>query len=175
MLRLRLSSGFKGMCTPRLPGDGCLTLATVRSRSSGEASTDSSRTVSNGGVWEGSLCAPPCSPAQPPPQIGDACASGAWVRGRKKVFVPEIDLQFRAPLIHFIFFPRKNFLMWVGGFATRKSPGCRSAPPPAPVTVSRGLLPGVRKVGRRHLTVWHSARMRVHQPWREVVVVDSVV
>ena len=42
---------------------------------------------------------------------------GGWVGQRpKKVCVPKIDLQVRAPLINFIFFLRKNFLMWVGGW-----------------------------------------------------------
>ena len=55
--------------------------------------------------------------------------------------VPKIDLQFWAPLINFIFFPSRNFPMFVGGGARRRSPGCYSAPPPPrpPVTLSHGL------------------------------------
>ena len=45
---------------------------------------------------------------------------GGLVRGQKKVCVPKIDLQMRAPLTNFIFFLRKNFLMWVGGGAERR-------------------------------------------------------
>ena len=56
---------------------------------------------------------------------------GGWVRGQKKVCVPKIDLQVRAPLIHFIFFLRKNFLMWVGGWVGQaKSRGANLTPPP---------------------------------------------
>ena len=48
---------------------------------------------------------------------------GGWVRGQKKVCVPKIDLQVRAPLINFIFFLRKNFLMWVGGWVIQNPGG----------------------------------------------------
>ena len=48
---------------------------------------------------------------------------GGGVRGQKKVCVPKIDLQVRAPLINFIFFPRKNFLMWVGGWVSQNPGG----------------------------------------------------
>ena len=48
---------------------------------------------------------------------------GGGVRGQKKVCVPKIDLQVRAPLINFIFFLRKNFLMWVGGWVSQNSGG----------------------------------------------------
>ena len=47
------------------------------------------------------------------------------------------DFQFRPPLIIFIFFRRKTFLMWVGRWVRQTSPGCHSAPLP-PVTPSRG-------------------------------------
>ena len=57
--------------------------------------------------------------------------AGGWVRGQKKVCVPKIDLQVRAPLINFIFFRRKNFLMWVGGWVGQpKSRGANLTPPP---------------------------------------------
>ena len=57
---------------------------------------------------------------------------GGWVRGQKKVCVPKIDLQVRAPLINFIFFLRKNFLMWVGGWVGQpKSRGANLTPPPS--------------------------------------------
>ena len=48
---------------------------------------------------------------------------GGGVRGQKKVCVPKIDLQVRAPLINFIFFLRKNFLMWVGGWVSQNPGG----------------------------------------------------
>ena len=48
---------------------------------------------------------------------------GGWLRGQKKVCVPKIDLQVRAPLINFIFFLRKHFLMWVGGWVSQNSGG----------------------------------------------------
>ena len=41
----------------------------------------------------------------------------------KKVCVPKIDLQVRAPLINFIFCLRKNFLMWVGGWVSQNPGG----------------------------------------------------
>ena len=55
---------------------------------------------------------------------------------KRQVCVPKIDLQYRAPLITFIFFLREKFLMWVGGGGgiRRRSPGCHStpsAPPPS--------------------------------------------
>ena len=67
---------------------------------------------------------------------------GGWVRGQKKVCVPKIDLQVRAPLINFIFFLRKNFLMWVGGWVggSAKIPGGQFDPPPPPVSLSKGLF-----------------------------------
>ena len=48
---------------------------------------------------------------------------GGWVRGQKKVCVPKIHLQVRAPLINFICFLRKNFLMWVGGWVSQNPGG----------------------------------------------------
>ena len=54
---------------------------------------------------------------------------GGGSEAKKKV-VPKIDLQIRAPLMNFIFFLRKIFLMWVGGWVRRRSPGCHAAPPP---------------------------------------------
>ena len=48
---------------------------------------------------------------------------GGWVRGQKQVCVPKIDLQVRASLINFIFFLRKNFLMWVGGWVSQNPRG----------------------------------------------------
>ena len=48
---------------------------------------------------------------------------GGGVRGQKKVCVPKIDLQVRAPLINYIFFLRKNFLMWVGGWVSQNPGG----------------------------------------------------
>ena len=49
---------------------------------------------------------------------------------KKKVCVPKMDLQIRAPLIHFIFFLRTIFLMWVGGWIRQRSSGCYPPPPP---------------------------------------------
>ena len=40
-----------------------------------------------------------------------------------KMCVPKIDLQVRAPLINFIFFQRKYFLMWVGGWVSQNPGG----------------------------------------------------
>ena len=70
-----------------------------------------------------------------------------WVGGggseaQEKQFVPKIGLQIQAPLIHFIFFLRKHFVMWVGvwvGGSGGGSPGCHSAPPAPLVTVRCGL------------------------------------
>ena len=39
---------------------------------------------------------------------------GGWVRGQKKVCVPKIDLQVRAPLINFIFFLNRCFAWFFG-------------------------------------------------------------
>ena len=61
--------------------------------------------------------------------------TGGWGDGseaKKNFCVPKIDVQFRAPLIIFISSPRKNFLMWVGGWARQRNPGCHSATPPPP-------------------------------------------
>ena len=60
-------------------------------------------------------------------------------RPKKKVVFLKIEkivyIKFWA---HFLFFLRKNFLMWVGGWVRRRNPGCH--PPPLPrVTLSRGL------------------------------------
>ena len=57
---------------------------------------------------------------------------GGWVGGleaQKKVCVPKIDLQFRAPLINCIFFLRNNFLLQVSGWVRRRSPGYHFPPP----------------------------------------------
>ena len=58
-----------------------------------------------------------CAVAPPRPLLSGwlILYTGGGVRGQKKVCVPKIDLKVRAPLINFIFFLRKNFLMWVGG------------------------------------------------------------
>ena len=48
---------------------------------------------------------------------------GGGSEAKKKVCVPKIDLQVRAPLINFIFFLRKNFLMWVGGWVSQNPGG----------------------------------------------------
>ena len=59
-----------------------------------------------------------------------------WVRGQKKVCLPKIDLQFRAPLINPIFLLRNNFLMWVGG--SRAGSGGAQAAIPLPPTPPPG-------------------------------------
>ena len=62
---------------------------------------------------------------------------GGWVRGQKKVCVPKIDLQVRAPLINFIFFEEK--FSDVGGWVGQpKSRGANLTPPPL-VSLSKGL------------------------------------
>ena len=60
---------------------------------------------------------------------------GGGGRGQKKVCVPKIHLQVQAFLINFIFFPRNNFLMWVGGWAGQPKSrggggGGQFSPPP---------------------------------------------
>ena len=55
---------------------------------------------------------------------------GGVGRGPKKVSLPKIDLQFRAPLISVMFFLRKIFLMWVGG-SGRRAQAAIPIPPPA--------------------------------------------
>ena len=63
---------------------------------------------------------------------------GGWVRGQKKVCVPKIDLQVRAPLINFIFLLRKTFLMWVGGWVGQpKSRGANLTSPPVSLSKFR--------------------------------------
>ena len=64
---------------------------------------------------------------------------GGWVRGQKKVCVPEIDLQVRAPLINFIFFPEEKFSDVGGWVGQPKSRGANLTPPPPPVSLSKGL------------------------------------
>ena len=44
--------------------------------------------------------------------------------------VPKIDLQVRDPLINFIFFLRKKFLMWVDGGVSQNPGGANLTPPP---------------------------------------------
>ena len=79
---------------------------------------------------------------------------GGGVRGQKKVCVPKIDLQVRAPLINFIFFLRKNFLMWVGGWVGQpKSRGANLTPLPPPVSLSKGLVPPPSRVSPTGLGV----------------------
>ena len=59
---------------------------------------------------------------------------GGWLGGSeaKKICVPQIDLQFWAPLISFIFFLRKRFLMWVGGWMGQAEEPRLPSPPPPP-------------------------------------------
>ena len=78
-----------------------------------------------------------------PPLGGDR---GEGVRGPKKICAPKIDLRFRDPLMNFILFLRKNFLMsvgrWVGGWVGQAEEPRLPFRPPSPVTVSRGLVAG---------------------------------
>ena len=71
---------------------------------------------------------------------------------KTKGCAPKIDLQVRAPLIHFIFVLRKHFLMWGGvsenpvrggggGGGGGNSTPC-PPPPHRPVSLSKGLRPG---------------------------------
>ena len=54
---------------------------------------------------------------------------GGGVRGQKKVCIPKIDLQLRAPLTSFLL--RKIFLMWLGGYVGQaEEPRLQSPPPP---------------------------------------------
>ena len=90
-------------------------------------------------------CTP--SPLPPRPRLsGDRDLNrgggGRGSQAKKKVCVRKIDLQFRAPLMHFIFFLRKKsprFLMWVGGWVGQAEEPSPPPPPRAPVTLSRGL------------------------------------
>ena len=68
-----------------------------------------------------------------PRRWGQAMApggGGGGVRGQQKVCVPKVDLQFRSPLMIFIFCRRKFFLMRVGGRGS--CGGARAAIPPLP-------------------------------------------
>ena len=58
---------------------------------------------------------------------------------KKRVCVPQIGLEFPAPLIKFIFWPEANFLMWVGGGVGR--PGLARAPNNTPGSLSNSLFP----------------------------------
>ena len=63
----------------------------------------------------------------------DLYRGGGWglaQRPKGKGYGPELDLQFRALSINFSCFLRRIFVMRVGGWVRRRSPGCRSAPPP---------------------------------------------
>ena len=47
---------------------------------------------------------------------------------QQQLCVPTIDLQVRAPSMNFVFSLGNSFLMWVGGWVRRRSPG-RPLPP----------------------------------------------
>ena len=75
-------------------------------------------------------CPGPCKETTTRGIVTRGGGGGGGVRGQRKVCVPKFDLQFRAPLINVLSYPRKNFVMWVGGWGVRrKSPGCHSSPP----------------------------------------------
>ena len=103
--------------------------------------------VLEGGVSCGKVSSESCVPLRPllSGWLILYRGGGGWVGGseaKKKVCVPKIDLQVRAPLITFIFFLRKNFLMWVGGWVGQpKSRGANLTPPPPTVSLSKGLVP----------------------------------
>ena len=66
---------------------------------------------------------------------------GGGSEAKKMVCVPKLDLQVRAPLMNFISFRRKIFLIWLGGGGSAKfrgGPISRPTPPP-PVSLSKGL------------------------------------
>ena len=54
---------------------------------------------------------------------------GRGVKGQKHVYAPKSTFNFGLFLINFIFFLRKMFLMWVGGWSGVEKLGCHSAPP----------------------------------------------
>ena len=64
---------------------------------------------------------------------GGGRGGGGGSEARKnKVCQPKIDLQVRALLINFIFFQRKIFLMWVGGWGQAEESRLPSPPPSPP-------------------------------------------
>ena len=67
--------------------------------------------------------------------VTDTGGGGRGVTGHKKVCVLKIGPQFRAHSIHLISFPRKTFLMWVGGLGQVEEP--RLPHPPPQVTLNR--------------------------------------
>ena len=69
--------------------------------------------------------------------VATLTCTGAGSEAKKTGCAPKIDLQIRAPLIDFIFFPGRNFLMWMGG--SLAAAHAAILPLPHPVTVSRGL------------------------------------
>ena len=68
---------------------------------------------------------------------GGSWLVGGWVGGQKRVCVPKIDLQFRAPLINIILFRRKCCLTWAGGWVPWSSGSPKMTP--SPKSVSKGL------------------------------------
>ena len=53
-------------------------------------------------------------------QQPDEMSHRGRARGQKKVYVPKINLQVRAPLINFTFILENKFLMWLGGWVSQK-------------------------------------------------------
>ena len=66
------------------------------------------------------------------------------VRDQNKVCVPQIGLQFPAPLTNFIASPRKIALMCVGGSVGRGCPGPQTTPPPPPRVTNPWLYTCIR-------------------------------
>ena len=58
--------------------------------------------------------------------------AGGGSEAKKKFCVPQIDLQFRAPLISFIFFPKEQYPDVGGWVGQPKSRGASLIPPPSP-------------------------------------------
>ena len=65
---------------------------------------------------------------------------GGGSQAKKNVCVPKLDLQVRAPLVHFIFFPRNTFLIRVGVWVSQNPPpGGGFNPPPLSITKPHGI------------------------------------
>ena len=68
---------------------------------------------------------------------GGTMGGAAWVRVKKKVSVPTIHPQFRAPLIHF-FFPEEKFSDL--DLEGRSGGGAQAATPPVPLSRGPGAF-----------------------------------
>ena len=91
---------------------------------------------------------------------------GGWLEAKKKVCVPKIDLQFRAPLRNFTFLLRTHFLMWVGW--VRRSPGCHPPPPPGNAKPCPRAVPSIKVLmssGCCHVWQAHKQAWCPRQGW----------